>query len=585
MYAPQNNSPHTALAAGITNSATTISVVSGSVLPDAPNVLTIGVGEDAELVLMSAKSGNSLTVTRGYNGTTAKAWDSGEWIYRGITAQDISALQNNLAEEKLHVHGNISNGGAIGAVADLPVFTGMGGALETKTPASALMVLGAAPVLESIDTSKTTSFTVDTAAIGKTFLLTNTSDLTVTLPEGGTLPIGFGFYLRAVGTGKVTIAPGTANILLNGDNDSIDMLEDYAATAVVVKISSNSWAVNGEIEGRASITNSGNALVAETAADMTDTSKVYVYVGNEAGYSFGYWYYYKNSDWNAGGQYIAQPPQTDKTLTVENTPADARATGAAVTRLENALAAEKALSYGAYVTEAASGSTASFSDGADGIPLASLTAAIEPVQSGSGDPSPSNVRPITGWTEANIISSATGVAQDGTTYTIDFADAGTVYRGSLNVLTGVLTVPYAGVDLGSLTWQYTTNGYFQAGHAGIQRLPNAQTMPDIICSIFRAATPANVIGGGSSNDNTVSLGVSNSQVFIRDSSYTDAAAFKTAMSGQMLVYPLATPLTYQLTPAQVKSLYGTNNIWADTGNVNLIYRADTKLYIDKMIGA
>ena len=41
---------------------------------------------------------------------------------------------------------------------------------------------------------------------------------------------------------------------------------------------------------------------------------------------------------------------------------------------------------------------ASFTDGTDN-PLKSLTASIVPVQSGSGDPSPTNVRPITGWTE------------------------------------------------------------------------------------------------------------------------------------------------------------------------------------------
>lgn len=41
---------------------------------------------------------------------------------------------------------------------------------------------------------------------------------------------------------------------------------------------------------------------------------------------------------------------------------------------------------------------ASFNDGTSN-PLKSLTASIVPVQAGSGDPSPTNVRPITGWTE------------------------------------------------------------------------------------------------------------------------------------------------------------------------------------------
>ena len=50
-----------------------------------------------------------------------------------------------------------------------------------------------------------------------------------------------------------------------------------------------------------------------------------------------------------------------------------------------------------------------------------------------------------------------------------------------------------------------------------------------------------------------------------------------------LCYELATPLTIQLTPNQVNSLVGVNNIWADSGDTEVEYRADTKLYINKKI--
>ena len=98
MYAPQNNSPFTSLSEGISATATTIVVADGKVLPDAPNVLTIGADDNAELVLMTAKSSNMLTVTRAFNGTTAQAWDKGAVVYRAITAQDIEALQENVRE-------------------------------------------------------------------------------------------------------------------------------------------------------------------------------------------------------------------------------------------------------------------------------------------------------------------------------------------------------------------------------------------------------------------------------------------------------------------------------------------------------
>ena len=89
MYAPQNNSPFTALSEGVSATATTIVVADGNVLPAAPNVLTIGTDDGAELVLMTAKSSNIITVTRAFNDTKAQAWDAGTMIYRAITAQDI----------------------------------------------------------------------------------------------------------------------------------------------------------------------------------------------------------------------------------------------------------------------------------------------------------------------------------------------------------------------------------------------------------------------------------------------------------------------------------------------------------------
>lgn len=47
----------------------------------------------------------------------------------------------------------------------------------------------------------------------------------------------------------------------------------------------------------------GSPLVASTAAEMTDTTKIYVYVGSETGYTSGNWYYYDGSEWQSGGIY------------------------------------------------------------------------------------------------------------------------------------------------------------------------------------------------------------------------------------------------------------------------------------------
>ena len=97
MYPAQANSPEPSLSGALTAAGTTVNVVDGSVLPEAPNLLTIGAdGSTAETVLMTAKNGNVLTVTRAQNGTTARAWSAGDVIARYFTAADQTAMQENI---------------------------------------------------------------------------------------------------------------------------------------------------------------------------------------------------------------------------------------------------------------------------------------------------------------------------------------------------------------------------------------------------------------------------------------------------------------------------------------------------------
>lgn len=71
----------------------------------------------------------------------------------------------------------------------------------------------------------------------------------------------------------------------------------------------------------------GSPLKASTVAQMTDTNKIYVYVGSEYGYINGNWYYWNGSAWTSGGVYNSVAVVTDPTLTLSGVPADAKATG------------------------------------------------------------------------------------------------------------------------------------------------------------------------------------------------------------------------------------------------------------------
>ena len=71
----------------------------------------------------------------------------------------------------------------------------------------------------------------------------------------------------------------------------------------------------------------GTPLQASTISAMTNEEKIYVYTGSETGYTNGHWYYYDGSAWQDGGVYNSIAIETDKTLSIENMPADAKAVG------------------------------------------------------------------------------------------------------------------------------------------------------------------------------------------------------------------------------------------------------------------
>ncbi|MDI9393003.1 MAG: hypothetical protein QM449_07075 [Synergistota bacterium] len=93
LYAPMPRSPVTYLSDGINDSITTINVGDVTKLPPAPNIATIGDGEDSETIKYAAKSGNALTgIIRGFEGA-AREWNAGVPIANVPCAQHVTALQ------------------------------------------------------------------------------------------------------------------------------------------------------------------------------------------------------------------------------------------------------------------------------------------------------------------------------------------------------------------------------------------------------------------------------------------------------------------------------------------------------------
>ena len=91
------NAEQTTLSAGITNTATSITVVDGSSYPDGssgnPFVIVIDRGETAEeKVLCYSRSGNTINISqRGYDGPSASAHSSGAKVNHVL---DATAVQD-----------------------------------------------------------------------------------------------------------------------------------------------------------------------------------------------------------------------------------------------------------------------------------------------------------------------------------------------------------------------------------------------------------------------------------------------------------------------------------------------------------
>ena len=162
---------------------------------------------------------------------------------------------------------------------------------------------------------------------------------------------------------------------------------------------------------------------------------------------------------------------------------------------------------------------------------------------------------------------------NGQTYNIPFGQ--TVYGGSLNVKTGVLTITHEHVDLGSLSWTYITSGSVPRFQATLS--PNAKALEDntkivnAICDIYAINSWANITSIAA-YDYNLAVNAGGNVITIHDSRYTDATAFTNALNGVICAYELATPTTIQLTPKELRTLLNDNNIFADTGNINeLVY--------------
>lgn len=217
------------------------------------------------------------------------------------------------------------------------------------------------------------------------------------------------------------------------------------------------------------------------------------------------------------------------------------------------------------------GSIVTFNAQYAGLPLKSHTVALTATQSGSGTPSPSNPRPITGYSAINISHSDADTSNP-TVYTIQIGS--TVYGGEYDARTGVLTVTHGLLTLTNVDSVGTQGGlyFFRKGLTATQYSVNmtADNLGDYISETYYPALNHSAAG----TFFVTSLG-SSLHLTPTDQTLDTVAKMNTYLADNPAVclIPLAESLrqTIQLPPCPIDTLEGVNNIWADTGDTTLQY--------------
>lgn len=166
-------------------------------------------------------------------------------------------------------------------------------------------------------------------------------------------------------------------------------------------------------------------------------------------------------------------------------------------------------------------------------------------------------------------------------------EAGEVYGGYVDLVSGVLTIDRVSVEYegsNDEAWTMSTGGSGDTSwHQFYTPRTSAKNSLNAICNRF----PTKDIAYRGTESLLVAYTDRTFRIALKDSDLliTSVDDWKTWLSTNnlQLVYELATPITYQLTPTQIKSLLGNNNAWCDTGDVNVKYNKDATTVINSLI--
>jgi hypothetical protein len=204
-------SVQTTLASGISNSATSMTVATGTgaallggVTLSTGNIDTFSIAIDPdtqneEIVFITANSSDTFTIVRGQSGTSAITHSGGATVKHVFVSEALNAFEAGLNET-------------------IP--------LNAQTGVTYPLVAGDA---------------------GDLVTLTNASPVALTVPTNASVPFANGTQITIAqgGPGKVTVA-GAVGVTVNSPEGYLSLRAQWSA-ATLIKISTNAWILIGDI--------------------------------------------------------------------------------------------------------------------------------------------------------------------------------------------------------------------------------------------------------------------------------------------------------------------------------------------------
>jgi hypothetical protein len=258
-------SVETTLASGISNSATTMTVASGTgsalmggVTLAAGNVdiFTVALDVDTqneEVVYITQVSSDTFTIVRARAGTSAISHTGGATVKHVLTSDDLNFYTAGVATADAAIPNAIvtAKGDIIAASASaVPdnLAVGTNGQVLTADSTATLGVKWATPATADLTiNAKTANYTLVAGDVNKLITMSDAGTLTLTVPNG-VFTTGQQINVQRLGAGAVQIrSDGTSVLTSTGATSTAPDLRAQFSAATIICTSSNNFTVIGDL--------------------------------------------------------------------------------------------------------------------------------------------------------------------------------------------------------------------------------------------------------------------------------------------------------------------------------------------------